>query len=316
MESSKCPVCFDNFICPYILSCGHTFCIDCLGNLKPWLNDKNCPNCRQEIKFCVRNFNLDTECINLTNEQNLIKRYLDNFNFNSNSSNNSSIIDIIRNIRNINTSNITNNMNNINTSSITNNMNNINTSGIIDILYSLNNRNNTVSDNLNSAGLQNNLEDIYDRLQNMSVTIDENLFINGQTTSSFIGKMTNKNLYGFDVCIWMTFRGIDVPIELWGQNKSTIETKMKLRRYGKYKSLTNEEIKSAIDVWVNEHPILNNDCLKLIDFQTLRRITNKKLSHSGRTRREIENILRDLPLNATDLYPFTNLDQKYFYYSK
>ena len=46
----ECPICYNNINNISTLSCGHTYCEDCILN---WVKkDKNtCPNCRDEIKY-------------------------------------------------------------------------------------------------------------------------------------------------------------------------------------------------------------------------------------------------------------------------
>ena len=50
----ECPICYTNINNISILSCGHTYCEDCILN---WVKmDKNtCPNCRDEIKIIETN---------------------------------------------------------------------------------------------------------------------------------------------------------------------------------------------------------------------------------------------------------------------
>lgn len=52
--NTRCSICFEDFSTPKILSCGHTFCLDCLQNyatkndLEGRLVRLPCPECRQE----------------------------------------------------------------------------------------------------------------------------------------------------------------------------------------------------------------------------------------------------------------------------
>ncbi|ESO84293.1 hypothetical protein LOTGIDRAFT_71142, partial [Lottia gigantea] len=51
----ECSVCFENFISPKILPCGHTFCLNCVKRL---IGDKTetfpCPTCQQKVQIPKR----------------------------------------------------------------------------------------------------------------------------------------------------------------------------------------------------------------------------------------------------------------------
>ncbi|XP_034017884.1 E3 ubiquitin-protein ligase rnf8-like isoform X2 [Thalassophryne amazonica] len=47
-----CPICFQFYINPVIINCGHTFCWHCLSIW--WDDSPNCPICRQTIELLTR----------------------------------------------------------------------------------------------------------------------------------------------------------------------------------------------------------------------------------------------------------------------
>ncbi|KAH7875045.1 hypothetical protein F5879DRAFT_987224 [Lentinula edodes] len=53
LQYHLCPVCLETAFQPYILECGHTFCVHCLNKLKKICNKKRssflCPTCRAKV---------------------------------------------------------------------------------------------------------------------------------------------------------------------------------------------------------------------------------------------------------------------------
>lgn len=80
MDVNNCQICFEEFLYPYILPCGHSFCLPCLGEMKVWDGGMKCPSCRGDITFVIPNFHLNKSDKSYTADQQKIKDKLDGFN--------------------------------------------------------------------------------------------------------------------------------------------------------------------------------------------------------------------------------------------
>lgn len=57
-EELQCPVCLEMFSRATTLGCGHTFCADCLQEVRAQSGDK-CPLCRADVTSAIRSVTLD-----------------------------------------------------------------------------------------------------------------------------------------------------------------------------------------------------------------------------------------------------------------
>ena len=55
----ECPVCQEEFTDPRVFPCGHSLCVDCIGQMKKW-NKIKCPECNEvhDIGKVRRDFRL------------------------------------------------------------------------------------------------------------------------------------------------------------------------------------------------------------------------------------------------------------------
>ena len=75
-----CPICYDHYNdkdkIPRILSCGHTFCQNCLMDLRT-SNILTCPTCRTyfspDVKQLIKNFTI-LDCLNSEKAQHLLQQ--------------------------------------------------------------------------------------------------------------------------------------------------------------------------------------------------------------------------------------------------
>lgn len=65
----NCAICLNNYTTPYMLQCGHSFCLICLGCYQIWDGNKKCPVCREVIKNAYPNYALMNEDNYETDEQ-------------------------------------------------------------------------------------------------------------------------------------------------------------------------------------------------------------------------------------------------------
>lgn len=270
---SVCGICTEEYTCPYVINCGHTFCLECLYLYGIINHARTCPFCREIIVSAVPNYAIETNNTNNPDDKLAsIKEEINGWN---------------KKDKNITTNNSTNGDVGIYIEE-----------SLANLIISYENRIRIISDVFEQSGnIPEQLNNILQATQiqeSSHVKIEEYKYIDKK-----------RDYTGFDLCLLLKSKNLQY--NYFGSTKSTIEKKIGTHVVNNLHCLSYDEAIFAYSEWIENNTVLTQEVLNLLDFDMMKRILSHKFRCSANSKNKATNLLLNQNISLNDILPFDYL---------